>query len=45
MQEPQFNLEEKDNPSILKNDFYQIAEPTIFTSIAPALLDRSNATN
>ena len=33
------NLVEKDNPSILKDDFYSRTDPHIFTSIAPVLLD------
>ena len=41
MQEPQSALEEKVNPSILKDDFYSRTEPSIFTSIEPLLLDRS----
>ena len=42
MQEPQSNLEEKVNPSILKNEFFSRIDPSIFTSIAPVLLDQSN---
>ena len=42
MQEPQFNLEEKETPSILKDDFSLRTDPSIFTSIPPELLDRSN---
>ena len=38
MSEPQSNLDEKDNPSILKDDFYSRTDP----SIVPVLLDRSN---
>ena len=38
MQEPQFNLEEKDNSRILKLDFSSTADSHIFTSIAPELL-------
>ena len=45
VQEPQYNLEEKVNPSILKNDFSSTTDPFIFTSIAPVLLDRSNETS
>ena len=41
MEEPQSNLEEKCNPSILKDDFSWSADPLIFTSIAPGLLDFS----
>ena len=36
MQEPQFNLEEKDNPSILKDDFSSRTDSSIFTSIVRA---------
>ena len=36
-EEPQSNLEEKDNPSILEDDFSSRKDPSIFTSIAPAL--------
>ena len=42
MYEPQFNLEEKDSPSILKYDFFSKTDPFIFTSISPELLDQSN---
>ena len=45
MYEPQSNLEEKVNPSILKDDFSSRADPSIFTSIAPVLLVQSNETN
>ena len=45
VQEPQSNLEEKDNPSISKVDFPLRADLFIFTSIAPELLDRSNETS
>ena len=41
MQEPQFNLDEKETPSILKDDFSLRTDPSIFTSIPPELLDRS----
>ena len=45
MQEPQSNLEEKNNPSILKDDSSRTYS-SIFTSIAaPVLLDRSNETS
>ena len=37
VQETQFNLEDKDNPSILKEDSSSRIEPFIFTSIAPEL--------
>ena len=42
MYEPQSNLEKKDKPSILKDDFSSRTAPSIFTSIAPLLLDWSN---
>ena len=45
MQEPQSNLEEKVNPSILKDDFSSKTDPSIFTSIRPLLLDQSNKTS
>ena len=35
--EPQSNLEEKVNPSILKDDFSSRTDPFIFTSIEPVL--------
>ena len=44
MQEPRSNLEEKGNPNILKDDFSSRPDPSIFTSIAPVLLDGSNKT-
>ena len=44
-QKPQSNLEEKVNPSIIKNDFSSTTDPFIFTSIAPVLLDRSDETS
>ena len=34
--EPQSNLEEKDNPSILKDDFSSKTDPSIFTSTTPS---------
>ena len=45
-QEPWSNLEEKVNSSILKlkDDFSSRTSPSIFTSIAPVLLDWSNKT-
>ena len=43
MYKSQSNLEEKVNPSILKDGFPSRTDPSIFTSIAPVLLDRSNA--
>ena len=42
MQKPQSNLEEKVNPSILKDDFGSRTAPSILKSIAPVLLDQSN---
>ena len=39
MQELQSNLEEKVDPSTLKDDFSSRAEPSIFTSTAPVLSD------
>ena len=42
MYEPQFNLEEKDSPSILKYGFFSKTGPFIFTWISPELLDQSN---
>ena len=41
MQEPQSNLEEKFNPSILKDDISSRTDPSIIKSIAPVLLDWS----
>ena len=41
VQETQSNLEDKGNPSFLKDDFSSKTDPLIFTSIAPELLDRS----
>ena len=38
------NLEEKDNPSILQDDFSSTIDPSIFTSIASVLLDWPNKT-
>ena len=38
-------LAEKVNPSILKDDFSSRTDPSFFTSIASAFLDRSNETN
>ena len=40
MQDPQSNLEEKVNPSILKDVLSSRTDPFIFTSIAPVFLDR-----
>ena len=45
VQEPQFNLEESVNPSILKDAFSLRTDPSIFTSIAPVLLDWSDEAN
>ena len=45
MQEPQSNLEEKGNPSILKDYFSSRTDPSIFTSVAPVLLCQSNETS
>ena len=45
MLEANSNLEEKDKPSILKDDFSSRTDPSIFTSIAPMLLDGSNETS
>ena len=45
MQESLSNLEEKVNPSILKDDFSSRTDPFIFTSIAPVLLHPSNETS
>ena len=41
----QIQSEEKVNPSILKDDFSSITDLSIFTSIAPVFLDRSNETS
>ena len=41
----QSNLEEKVNPSILKDDFSSRTDPFIFTSMILVLLDRSNETS
>ena len=45
MQEPQSDLEEIVNPSILKDDFSSRTDPFILTSIEPLLLDRSSKTS
>ena len=42
MYEPQFNLEDQGNSSILKDDFSARADPSTFTSIELVLLDQSN---
>ena len=44
MKEFQFNSDEKLKPSILK-DISSRTDPSIFTSIAPVLLDWSNETS
>ena len=44
MKEPQSDLKEKVNPSILKDYFSTRTDPSIFISIAPVLLDQSNET-
>ena len=45
MQEPPSNLEEKVNPSLIKDDFSLRKDPLIFTSIVSVLLNRSNKTS
>ena len=45
MQEPQSNLEEKVNPNILIDGFSSRTDSSIFTSIAPLLLDWPNKTS
>ena len=45
MSELQQNLEEKVNPSILKDNFSSRTDPSIFTSIEPVSLDQSNKTS
>ena len=42
---PQSSLEEKVNPSTLKDEFSSRADPSIFTSVAPVLLEQSNSTS
>ena len=42
MYEPQSNVEEKVTPCILKSDFSAQTVPSIFTSIASALLGQLN---
>ena len=42
---PQSNLEERVNPSFLKDDFSLRTDTSIFTSIEPVLLDQSNETS
>ena len=38
------NLEDKDNPSLLKDSFFSKADPSTTMSLARVLLDRSNET-
>ena len=45
MEEPQSNLEDKVNPSILKDDFSSRTDPFIFISVAPVLIEWSHETN
>ena len=45
MLEPQSNLEDKVNPSNLKDDFFSRTDPSIFKSIEPVLLDWSKETS
>ena len=45
MQEPPSNLEEKVNPSTLKEDYSSRTDPSIFKSIELYLLDWSNETS
>ena len=45
MYDSKSNLEEKVNPSILKDDFSSRTDPSLFTSIAPVLLDWPNETS
>ena len=40
---PQSNLEDKDSPNILKDDFSSGTEPSIITLVAPELIDWSNS--
>ena len=42
MQGPQSNLEEKVNPSILKDDFSSRTDSSIFKSVARVLLEWSD---
>ena len=44
MWQPQSNLEKIDNPDILKDNFSSRTDPSIFTLIAPVLLDGWNET-
>ena len=43
MLDPQFNIEKKDDDSILTNDFSSRTNPSIFKSIVLELLDRSGS--
>ena len=45
MYEPQPDLEEKDNHSILQDYFSSRTDPTIFTSIALLTFSSTNSTN
>ena len=45
MLEPQFNFKERVIPNILKEDFPSRTDPSIFTLIAPVLLDWSSETS
>ena len=45
MSKPKSNLYEKINPSTLKDNFSSRTDLSIFTSIAPVLLDPSNKTS
>ena len=45
MYEPQYNLEEKVNPSILKDEFSSVTDPLFFMSTEPVLLDWLNETS
>ena len=45
MQQSQSNLEEEVIPSILKDDFHSRIDLSIFTLIAPNLLDQSSKTS
>ena len=45
MKQPQSSLEEKVNPSIVKDNFSSRTAPYIFTSIASVLLDQSDETD
>ena len=42
MLESHSSLVEKDNPSILEDDFSSRTDPSIYTSMAPVLLDWSS---